>query len=364
MDLVTLDDNNLAGPLIQNYDSLVWAERFNTIGDFQLATGDIDRFMDLLPEGKIVSLRESTVPMIVETHRIDRKKRKGASLIITGREYTSILDRRWSVQSVVAALAEWLVVAKIPSDVAHYIIHKICVEGIADPADIFPSSQVQFITPDDYLSTTGPNREFSVPRGNLLQTVIGLLQTEARADTSTTPDSPTVHPHGIRAIRPNTAGAISIEIYTGTDRSATVFFDATRELLDDGSYLFSKVGSATDAYGVGPTSAFKINKGGTPATGLDRRVTMIESSSSSSDAVKEQTSRALSDAHETAIFNGSVNHDLSPYKYGVDFNLGDIVRTVGDYGLDERTRVTEYIRTFDNTGDKAVPTLSTIPEYL
>jgi hypothetical protein len=364
MDLITLDANNQAEKLIENYDSLVWAERYNTVGDFQLVTGNVEEYMELLPEGKVLSLRESNVPMIVETHQIDRKKNEGAKLFIKGRSYESILDRRASVQAVAADLAEWLVVARIPSDVAHYVIYKVCVEGIADAADIFPSSAVQFITPSDYLTSTGPNRQFTVPRGNLLETVISFLQTDAAPDASTDPDSPAVYAHGIRAMRPNSTGtAIGIEIYLGTDRSQEVYFDATRELLDDGTYLFSKVGSANTIYGVSATQALKLNRT-TTLTGLDRRVIFHDSQSDNAEALYGEAVRVMSDAHETALFNGSVNHDLSPYIYGIDFNLGDIVRTVGDYGLDERARVTEYIRTEDASGSKAYPTLSTIPEYL
>lgn len=362
MDLITLKDNNQPGKLIERYDSLIWTERFNTIGDFQLLTGLIDEYMELLPEGKVVSLRESNVPMIVENHEIVRKKRQPTQLKITGRDYCSILDRRVSIQEVVAALTEWLVVAKIPSDVAHYIIYQICVAGINDVKDIFPGDKVQFLTPDDYLASTGPNRQFSVPKGKLLSTVLSFIQTEARADPTTIPPSPAVVPHGIRAIRPDSSGsAIGIEIYTGTDRSSTIVFDATRDLLDDGRYLFSKVGSATDAYLLSPTAAFKMAKGD-GASGLERRVILVDDTTENADALKNIGARELSLAHETAVFDGSINQDLSPYIYGIDYHLGDVVNTVGDYGLQTKSRITEYIRSEDKTGSKSYPTLTAIDD--
>lgn len=366
MDLITLNTSMQGDKLIENYDSLAWSERFNTTGDFQLVTGKVEEFMELLPEGKIVSLRDSNVPMIVETHQIDRKKKTGAKLIIKGRSFESILDRRISINGVTAALGDWLVVAKLPSDVAHYIIYQICVVGIADVNDIFPPEVVQFITPTDYLSTSGPFREYSVPRGNLLSTVLGLLQTEADADPSTDPDTPAVVPHGIKSMRPDENGsAIGVQIYSGTDRSGTVYFDGTRDLLNDGTYLFSKVGSANVGYVLGPTTSAKMHQGAAVPSGLERRVILVDGTSSgieSDEALRAEGSRGLSQAHITAMFNGSVNQDLSPYTYGVDYSLGDIVKVVGDYGLEEKARVTEYIRTEDNTGNKAFPTLSAIPE--
>jgi hypothetical protein len=365
VDLITLDENMHQKKLIENYDSLIWTERY-TMGDFSLVSGNVEGFMQLLPRGKIVSLRESTVPMIVERHKIIRNKNVGAKIEIVGREFTSILDRRVSIQAVGAALAEWLVVAKIPSDIAHYIIYKICVEGVCDPKDIFPPSMVQFIAPDDYLASTGPNREWSVPRGNLLATVMGYLATEAMADPTTTPPSPKVEAHGIRAMRPDSTGtAIGIQIYKGVDRSDSILFDGTRDLLDDGTYLFSEEGSATDAYVLGPNDAFKMSSGAPEdsPSGLDRRVKLVDGSTSgtaSADSLKNEGSRALSEAHVTAMFDGSVNQDLSPYIYGRDYGLGDIVKLVGDYGLEEKARVTEYIRVEDATGNKAYPTLTAI----
>lgn len=363
MELVKLNANKQPGPLIENYDSLIWAERFFTTGDFTLETGNVDWFMEALPKQSIVSLRDSNVPMIVETHDIVRKKNAAAKLTIKGRCYTSILDRRVAIKAVAAALTEWLVVAKIPSDVAHYIINQICVVGINDAADIFPPSEVQFITPDDYLTSTGPNREFTVSRGNLLQTVLGFLQTRADADPSTTPDTPEIFPHGIRSIRPNTADtAIGIQIYHGTDRTEEILFDGKRDMLNDGRYLFSDVGSANAAYVIAPTVAAKMHQGASEPTGLERRVVLVESNSESDEAIQGEGSRALSDAHVTAAFDGSINEDLSSYIYGVDYFLGDIVKMQGDYGLETPSRVTEYIRSKGPDGYKAFPTLTAIEE--
>lgn len=364
MDLVLLNDDNTAGKLIEQYDSLIWTERFVNVGDFQLATGNVEKFMQLLPEGQLISLRQSRVPMIVEDHEIERKKNSPVKLTIVGREYTSILDRRVVIKAIMAALDDWLVVAKIPSDIAHFIIYKICVEGILDPKDIFPSSEVIFETPTDYLQSTGPNREYLVSRGNLLGVVQQLLASEGPPDPTTTPPTPLLEPHGLRALRPNGAGPIGIRIYKGTDRSAEIYFDGTRNLLDDGKYFFTKRVSATDAYVLGDTNAVKVAGNG-EKTGLDRRVILVEDANenASAEALQGVGSTALSQAKAIARFNGSINQDLSPYIYGVDYDLGDIVRFVGDYGLDEKARLVEYIRSDGPDGNKEFPTFTTVPEF-
>jgi len=61
MELMTLDANNQPSKLIENWDSLLWTERYNTVSDFQLETGDISTFMTLLPEGTGLTLRDPTM---------------------------------------------------------------------------------------------------------------------------------------------------------------------------------------------------------------------------------------------------------------------------------------------------------------
>lgn len=361
MDLMTLDSNNQAAKMVENYDSLIWNERY-TMGDFQIVTGDVDRFMELLPEDTIVTLRESTVPMIVERHLIERKKNSPTKLTIKGRDFCSILDRRIiSIQS--PGTGEFNVSTFTPQDVAYFIIDEICKGEYFTPEDTFPDSLVTFHYAE-YETSTGPVRSFSVPRGNLLTAVLQFLAAQAKADVSTTPDTPEVVPHGIRAVRPGlTTTDIQVQIYKGTDRSDTVYFDARRDLLDDGSYLFSKEGSANAAYCIGSSDTTWIEQD-PPASGMDRRVILVDGSQTkmSGDELIEQGKMSLADAHPTAIMDGSINADINPYVYGVDYGLGDIVKLVGDYGLSGKARVTEYIRSEDATGQKSYPTLVTIDE--
>jgi hypothetical protein len=104
-------------------------------------------------------------------------------------------------------------------------------------------------------------------------------------------------------------------------------------------------------------------EGAVEPSGLDRRVGLIDGSGTDltdPNVLKNYMSMSLAEASETAIFDGNINPDLNPYKFNIDYGLGDIVRLAGDYGLDESARVTEYIRSEDATGQKAYPTLSTI----
>lgn len=361
MDPVTLDAQYQNAKLIENYDSFIWAERYNTVGDFQMVAPDVSRFMNLMPIGSRVGLLDSDVVMEVETHQIDRKKNSPEKLIVKGRAMESILDRRVSLKSLTDK-EDWKVNVKTPSDLAYFIMFQICKEGILDPRDVFPS--VTLDPPDDYLSSSGPVKEFIVPKGNLLSTVLQLLQTESPADFGTTPVTPAVYPRGLSARRNRQSNYdLTLEIYQGQDRTGTVYFDASRDLLDDGTYLFSEVGYATNAYIVGSKSSAKLNKLTVDPSGFNRRVILVDATQSTiedEEVLRQRGTMALSDARRTAMFDGTVNQDIRQYTYGIDYILGDTVRLVGDYGLEERARVTEFIRSDDATGLKEYPTLETI----
>lgn len=162
-----------------------------------------------------------------------------------------------------------------------------------------------------------------------------------------------------------------IEVYEGTDKSSYIYFDAGRELLDNGTYLFSKVGSANVAYVTGDKVSATIKLEDDLDRGYDRRVILVDGVTSGIDdieSLRQQGSISLTESRTTEMFDGSINEDLTPYRYGrlfgsgsgLYYNLGDTVRLVGDYGLDTLARVTEYIRSKDATGTKGYPTLTTI----
>jgi hypothetical protein len=49
-----------------------------------------------------------------------------------------------------------------------------------------------------------------------------------------------------------------------------------------------------------------------------------------------------------------------PKKFRVDYNIGDIVYVVGDYGVSQKMRVTEYAEILDENGSSAFPTLELV----
>lgn len=84
--------------IIEGYISLIWTERFQDPGEFELKTYDVERMKSLLPEDTLVSHLETQEVMMVETHEIaDEGEGDDAVPVLTirGRSAWIILAHRW-----------------------------------------------------------------------------------------------------------------------------------------------------------------------------------------------------------------------------------------------------------------------------
>lgn len=393
MELLTLDSNYQPAELVERYASLLWTERYSTVGDFQLVTTDVERMLNLLPLESLVSLRESTVPMLVEVHKVEKGLNGAPVLTVTGRSFESVLERRVTVRistsngGVTYSKIPWIVPARISSDAAYYAIRKI----IGDPVDrriesgltqgeinATPSIRYQLSLQAGWLSVNDelpmvdlplpsdfiyvepnditPEYQFEIKAGNLYSVVIEFLA---------------ANHHGLKAVRPGQGETkIGIEIYNGADLTNTVVFDAKFDQFEGATYLLSEAGSTNWAYVISKTAFEQVSKTtltppDTGPTGLDRRVTLVDISGEEGvDTPEARRTRGLIELYKynaTALFDGQISEQVAA-GYNTDYFLGDIIRLDGEYGLSEFVRVAEFIRSEDNTGSKAYPTFETVIE--
>lgn len=99
MDFVRLNATTyIPDLLVENYTSLIWTERFQEPGEFELKSYDIEGMQALLPEYTLVSHLETKEVMQVETHAIELEG-EGADAVpqitVKGRSVVSILEHRW-----------------------------------------------------------------------------------------------------------------------------------------------------------------------------------------------------------------------------------------------------------------------------
>jgi hypothetical protein len=380
MELITLDSSFQPKRLIENYSSLIWAERYSTYGDFELQTGDVSKMLSALPLESCVSLRDSTVPMVVEAHKIVVSKEGIPNLTVVGRSFESVTERRVAANVSMygtGTRAPWLMSAAKPSDAAYKVMRLILGDSaqyqgldkvlefnlpagslfdtipeieLVMPADFEPISGVDFGTPPyPYVSPAAV--QYNIELKDLYAVVTDLIK---------------ANHHGIKAVRPVSAAdtQVRIEIYNGADLTNDVQFDARFDQFDEARYLLSYMGSSNVAYVYGPNDSDQVNKtSGPEPTGLNRRVIPVDSSGDAlATNLDVRKSRGLVELYKnnaTALFDGQISVQIAQ-GYNRDYFLGDILTLVGEYGLTETVRVSEFIRSADANGEKAYPAFEVV----
>lgn len=413
-----IDDNQ--------YESLIWTERYSTAGDFQLVSSNIAKCMQLMPLESYVTIKESTVPMVVEAHKLVKQKNSVPKIEIVGRSFDSVLERRGSVISMPdgAERAVWTNDAVKTSDAAYHAIRGVIGDvdrsvGGVSLGDQLPSvssldaiPEINLVAPADlamvgapiwnstttYSAGTQVRVEFSAtdvkiykavqtnsaqnPSNTDYWTLLGTVaKVEIKAENlyGTVLELIQSSRHGIKAVRPPNGSAkttVDIEIYNGADLSTSTVFDAKMDQFDDSTYLLSAQGSTNIAYVYGGSGAaaggtsVRKNNAGAEVSGLARRVLVVdEQSDATLNTPAIRTSRGLIELYKNnaiAIFDGELAKQVADlYNKNVNaggYSLGDIVQFNGEYGLSRKVRVVEFIRTFDATGESAYPAFEVIDE--
>lgn len=361
MELSVLNSQFLPSKLVENHSSLIWTERFVSCGDFSRESTDIGSTLAALPLNTVVSLRDSDVAMVVEMHKIEKTVKGEVKITTTGRSFETVLDRRTTINKPLgggAAIKSWTSTQKTAVDAAYDVMNQVVTLGSSSAADKIPEIAIKPpIRPPGY-SAPSTNQSYQVDPGELYAWVLQQIQAEK---------------YGMRAVRPRdtSTSTIAIEIYTGTDRTLKVVFDARFDQFDNAQYLLSQAGLKNVDQVTGAADSLEVIAKKLPAdpdpTGLNRRVTYFDGtqlavgapSDTLTNVMKNLGTVDLAKQLETALFSGEVSRQNGAV-YGKDFYLGDIVKLSGDYGLSQFVQVAEFIRSEDNTGEKAYPTFASL----
>lgn len=378
MELLNLNSGFQPLRTFDSYESLIWSERYSTCGDFELKSHDIKTVVARLPLESFVAIRESNVPMVVESYKFEKPKNKLPTVTVRGRSFESVLERRASVvQLSPDAVREAFYIfaaASRPSDAAYKLLRMVLgdtsTRGVLAPIEPFDEADriPEIDLPLPFGFDAAVDTAFEIKAGNLY-TVANELVAANR--------------HGIRAVRPgpdDESGQVKIEIYNGRNLTGegvtgnpqhVVAFNAKFDQLDEATYLLSHQASANVAYVYGPNGATKRlkNTGPEPA-GLSRRVVIVDEGSDNNLTTDEaRSSRGLVELYNhnsVALFEAGVG-----FQAGQRFNrslteggyaLGDIIKLQGEYGLSQNVRVEEFVRVSDPSGRQAYPTFEAVEE--
>lgn len=355
MQPIVLDSSLRADGIIDLFDSFIWTERFNDVGEFELYLPINAKVISYMLPDTFIQLQQSNRTMIVESLFLNTDIEAGNQYVVKGRTLESILDRRivrtqtivnGSLQTAVQTLLNQNAIS--PTDTSRRIT-KLIFEVSTDPL-------ITALTIDDQF------------HGETLLEAISYICKSAKI--------------GFK-ITINTSGSFVFKLYDGVDRSygtlgdSIILFSPKMDNLTSSQYFFSRENHKTTVLvgGEGDGSSRKtldVSRTTGALTDLNRREGFTDASSISSIysggtlslsqynlLLTHRGKQDLAVRSDFEAFDGQVDPALN-YIYDTDYGLGDIVQLENEYGLSGVMQVKEYIFSEDITGEKVFPTFEKV----
>lgn len=354
MEAYVLDSLFRRERVVDSFKSLIWTERWNSAGDFQLDLASTLENRNLLKPGSHLAVNESHRVMRIETAETDNSEGE-STLKVSGRSLESILDDR-VVKNDFTSFDLPDTHTGTPGDIARDMFDHICrPPGGLSPEDIIPMLVAgSFLglgnIPEYAESITWEQRPAS-----LYDALVKICQT---------------YDLGFRLVREYDTSKLYFDVFTGNDRTTRqltfppVVFSPELENITNMKELVSVEGAKNVAYVFSPDGTRVVYGPGVDpdVDGFERKVIVVNTTvdpnaPSIQDALQWAGEQALRQNRDLDLFDGEVSQ-REAYKYGVDYGLGDYVEMRGSDGFVQFKRVTEQIFVSDGEGDRSYPTLS------
>lgn len=351
MELLVLNTAFESIALLDSYESLIWTDRYNEYGDFEIYFPMDKKLLDYLKPDNYLWLDESEHTMIIEDIRINSDVEDGDHLIVTGRSIESILDRR---------VIYW---QRITTGNLQEQIESIIYENIINPSDAdrkidnftFKSST------DSKVTSLKIDTQFT---GDDLYSVVKSVCKENNI--------------GFKVVLTSN-NKFEFSLYAGADRSYDqdtnpyVVFSPNYENIINSNFYSSKSNFKNVSLigGEGEGSNRRMAKVGS-GTGLERREIFTDARDISSTTengemnendyitqLEKRGSQDLSEHTETTAFEGEVEA-TKLFKYGEDFFIGDIIQIADGYGNEAAAYISELVISNNDEGLSIYPTFETI----
>jgi hypothetical protein len=348
--------------VIDSYESLIWTEKYNDIGDFSLKIP----FKEVSEVGKYklgqkLGISLSYVVMIIEN--IELTASEGKKLIkLSGRSLESILDQRVVIYKDDKAKDDKIkflpsyTVTDTPAGIIRRFFYDICVRGLLSPADRIPMYVDTQFVPRPTLPYPSEEITINIPPSS--------IYTIAK-------DICSRYNLGFRLIRNPDGGTLHFSVYTGDDRTSSqkeylpVIFDpdlntakgatalSTSNLDKNVGYVFTE----------NEVTMIKDPQSAEDVEGFDRKVMAIDATSLPDNLTPYEYTRDMKRIAEEELYINSAFseleveiEDFTHYVYNRHYNLGDLVEA-RVHGQNSVLKVTEHILTVDREGIKSYPTL-------
>lgn len=358
------------------FESLLWTERYNEVGDFEFYTAANEELLQIIKKDYYMVLDDADQQMIVEDIEIITDEESSDHLKITGRSMESVLDRRIVWKST-----------KLKGNFQN-AVEKLLNENVINPKD--PDRKIpNFSFARSYdPEITKLKISQSVTGDNLLELITELCQTyqigfkvefrENKYEHLVDDAGNTIVDGQGRAIMAERHGGMTFSLYKGKDHSydqnenTYVVFAPNYENVISSDYLESSKTLknvtlvAGEDKGVGKNRRTRVVG---EASGLDRRELYTDARDIQSELEDGTTmpdadyielldlrgATKLAENTDSTSFEFQVDPSLT-YTYKKDYDKGDIVQVKNAYGIEAKAQILEIIRSYDTNGFYLYPT--------
>lgn len=355
MEVYILDSLYRRIEVVDTFESLVWAERFSTVGDFELDIVSTLENRRRFVEGVRLVTNESYRVMTVETVTDYTDEEGRRVLKIKGSSLEGVFQHRmaWNGDDLTTD-PKW-VLEGTPKEVADQLFHDICVTGIVDTGDIISGIVEANIFTTDTIEFPDEEVVYSLDPKDLYTALKDLCD---------------AFHMGFRIVRDLDTSILYFDVYMGSDRTTSqstlpaVVFSPDLDNLRNTTKLTSNAIYKNAAYVISKMGATIVYADGVDpsVSGFERRalVVVADDIDDPIDGMEQMIQRGkeeLAKNRRVTLLDGEIS-TTSEYKYGVHYNLGDLVELRDDDGARSQMRVTEQIFVSDKEGDRSYPTLT------
>jgi len=387
-----MNENFIPGPVVDEFQSVIWTERYSAAGEVQLIVPAYPQYQEMLKEGTYLGLAGSREVMEIKTDSIEN-----GLMTVVGKTMLKFLDER----------IHWPKTDDNTQPVGDYttMVDTRLGEVISDRVE------KMVISPIRYTSGNAMYLNLDWDRDKIERLELGTIDRSGTPQRWTIPVGPLYSVLQPIAEKDGLGMSLYLEssdaevgyklkftTYRGVDRTSTqtavplIRLTPDLETLGGLKELRSIDGYKNVVYVVYKNQiSFHYEDPNNIPVGLNRRVMVRDAEGepigtgggsggwdtvhggyygggysrtyvSAQDITKfrEQNAKdALANNNYIRAIDGQISQN-NPYKFGIDYGLGDILELESLTGLRQKARVTEYIRTQDKTGIREYPTLSVL----
>lgn len=351
MEVFVLDTNFIKVHVIDNFESLIWTERYYECGDFELYMSSDPAILGMIQQDYYLMYKDSSQIMIVEEIQITTNIETGTHIIISGRSLESILDRRiiWN---------QTILNGNLQNGIKKLINENVISPSIADRA----ISNFIFEDSTD-TAITGLSIQAQFTGDNLYDALRDICK---------------VFEIGFK-ITLDSQNRFVFSLYSGVDRSydqtalPRVIFSPKFDNLLSSNYLESQktLKNVTLVAGEDSNQNRRTRIVGS-GSNLARRELYTDARDIQSETeegplpdseynaqLDQRGAEKLAENQTTITFEGQVE-PFQTFVYRRDFFIGDIVQITNEYGIKQKVRVIETVRSEDTSGYEMYPTFSVV----